>query len=188
MQDKFLKEMYKYDETDNSYHVVIDLDTYRDVYSEWDYSPFANRDIDDDLFEYMMECSHEIGLKRNMAIDFYIPENIVNPDKERKSILGFRHYFVYRIRKIKAERLRKLKKLAVLFIIGIAFLSIANTLNLLFDNIFAINILTEGLFIGAWVAVWEIFNTLFFSVNELVDKIKHYQRLNKMQIYYKVKI
>lgn len=187
MQDKLLKEIYKYDTKDNAYHVVIDLDAYRDVYSEWDYSPFANRDIDDDLLEYIMECSYEIGLKYNMVTDFYIPQNIVNPDKERKSILGFRHYFFYRIRKVKAERVRKIKKLAILLIIGIAFLSFANLLNIFFDNKFFINLLSEGLFIGAWVAVWEIFHTLFFSVSELHRKINHYERLRKMQINYYVK-
>ncbi len=187
MKDKFLKELYKYDERDNHYHVVIDLDSYRDVYSEWDYSPFANRDIDDDLLEYMMECSNEIGLKRNMAIDFYIPKDILNPDKERKSIQGFRHYFFYRIRKIKAERLRKIKKLGVLLLIGIAFMSMANLLSFVISDQFSINILSEGLFIGAWVAVWEIFNTLFFSISELYRKIKHYERLRSIPINYKLK-
>lgn len=186
MKDKFLQELYKYDSIDDSYHVTIDLDSYRDVYSEWDYSPVINRDIDDDLIDYLMDCSQEIGLRRNMAIDFYIPDDIVNEEKERKSVIGFHHYFAYRIRKIKAERLRKLNKLYILLIIGVAFLSSANLIGMFITG-FASSIISEGLFIGAWVAVWEIFNTIFFGIGELSRKLKHYNRLRMIPINYKVK-
>ncbi len=67
MKEKELKELYRYNEATLSYHVDITLDLYRDVYSEWDYSPFTNRDLDDDLLDYLMECSYEIGLSRRLV-------------------------------------------------------------------------------------------------------------------------
>ena len=187
MQDKFLKEQYKYDSNDNSYHVVIDLDTYRDVYSEWDYSPIANRDIDEDLLKYIMDCSEEIGIKRNMVIDFYIPNEIFNLEREKKSIKGFHQYFFNKIRKILSERVRKIKKLFVLLIIGMAFLSMAGLISSLAVGQFVGGLLAEGLIIGDWVAMWEIFNTLYFSISELNHKIRHYKRLQNVPINYKIK-
>lgn len=187
MKEKFLKEIYRYDETDKSYHVVVDLDTYRDVYSEWDYSPIVNRDLDEDLLEYLMDCSNEIGLKNNMIIDFYIPKDVINTSREVKSIKGFYQYFFYRIRKIKLERFRKIKKMFLLLVIGLIFLSSANLINILSPDKFAATLIGEGLFIGAWVAMWEIFNTIFFHINELNHNIKHYLRLQSSTIKYNVK-
>lgn len=187
MKDKYLQEVYRLDKKENAYHVVVDLDTYRDVYSDWDYSPLANRDLDDDLLDYIMDCSEEIGLKRKMVIDFFIPKDIVNQERERKSTTGFHRYFIYQIRRIKGERGRKLKNMLVLFLIGILFLSLANVLKFFTLNEFTSNLISEGLFIGAWVALWEIFHTLFFSIYELNHKIRHYKRLQTVQINYKVK-
>lgn len=187
MKDNFLQEVYRYDKEDNSYHVVIDLDTYRDAYSEWDYSPLSNRDIDEDLLTFIMDCSEEIGLKRNMVIDFFIPKEIVNTEREQKSTNGFHRYFLFQIRRIKAERARKLKNMLVLFIIGTVFLSLANVLKFFTLNEMTSSLISEGLFIGAWVAIWEIFHTLFFSIYELNHKIKHHKRLQQVPINYKVK-
>ncbi len=47
-----LTKIYNYDETGNSFIVKVQLEDYRDVYSDWDFSPFLNRDLDDDLTEY----------------------------------------------------------------------------------------------------------------------------------------
>lgn len=188
MQDKHLKELYRYDKNNNSYHAVIDLDTYRDVYSEWDYSPMNNRDIDEDLLEYIMDCSTEIGLTRNMEIDFFIPKEIVNEEREKKSIKGFHHYFMHQIRKIKNERVDKFKKMIFLLIIGFCFLSVANLIDFLITDDFFSRVVSEGLIIGAWVAIWEIFNTIFFSIKKLNSKINHYKRLQTVPINYKDKI
>jgi hypothetical protein len=187
MKDKMLKSVYRYDALDDSYHVVIDLDTYRDVYSEWDYSPVTNRDLDEDLIEYLLDCSIELALKRKMVVDFYIPSEIVNHKRERKSVNGFRHYFAYQIRRIKSDRLQMLKNSTILLAIGILFLTIAILSEGKIDNHLLSKLVTEGLFIGAWVALWEIFSTLFFDVKKLSDKINHYDRLMKIDINYKVK-
>ncbi|NLT18711.1 MAG: hypothetical protein BWX72_01346 [Firmicutes bacterium ADurb.Bin080] len=189
MKDKiqYLKDVYKYYETDNSYHVVIDLDTYRDIYSEWDYSPFNNRELDGSLLRYIMECSYEIGLKKNMALDFYVPDNIVSDEKEQKSIEGFRRYFNYQIRKIKSEMMDSLKKLFVLILVGTALLTAGNVINAVIPERIAAEIVSEGLIIGAWVAVWEIFHTLFFSVSDIFKKLKHYERLRRIPITYRIK-
>lgn len=187
MKDTFLKTLYNYDETDDTYHIVIDLDTYREVYSSWDYSPLSYRDLDNELQQYLMDCSNEIGIKRKIAIDFYIPKEIVNEEREAKSIKGFRSYFFYRIRKLKSERIRKIKASSVLLIIGILLLSLANFLELYISNMYASKLITEGLFIGGWVAMWEIFSTFFFVVNGINHKLKHFKRLQNVPINYKEK-
>lgn len=186
MKEKTLKEIYKYSRNDDSYHVVIDLDTYRDVCSEWDYSPVINRDLDEDLIEYLLDCSSEIGLKRRMVVDFYIPPEIVDHSRERKSVDGFRHFFAYQIRKIKGDRLSMIKNVFILLVVGIIFLTIA-AISEKVKNQLVIKIMTEGLIIGGWVAFWEIFSAIFFDIRAMNEKINHYRRLMEVEISYKEK-
>lgn len=187
MKEKMLHTLYRYDKEDKSYHAVIDLDTYRDVYSTWDYSPINYRDLDDDLLDFLMDCSSEIGLNRKMIIDFYIPAEIVNSEREQKSINGFRNYFFYRIRKIKSERMIKIKNSILLFFIGITLISMANFFGTFILNQFLSRIVTEGLSIGGWVSLWELLNTIFFDVRKLTYTHKHYKRLQNVPINYNVK-
>ncbi len=184
---QYLRDVYKYYETDNAYHVVIDLDTYRDIYSEWDYSPFNNRELDGSLLNYIMDCSYEIGLKRNMSLDFFVPDNIVADEKEQKSIEGFRRYFNYQIRKIKSEMMTKVRKLFILVLIGTSLLAAGNILDAIIPERLVANIISQGLVIGAWVAVWEIFHTLFFSISDIFKRLKHFERLRRIPITYRIK-
>jgi hypothetical protein len=51
------------------------------------------------------------------------------------------------------------------------------------DQLF-FNTLQEGLYIGAWVALWEIFSIWFFKMSELRTEIKHFRRLETVEISY----
>lgn len=187
MKERHLKQMYAYDSTQKVYQIGIALDNYRDVYSEWDYSPMANRDLDDDLFDYLMDCSKEIGLKRAIEVHFFIPPNIVDVQREKKSVEGFRHYFAYRIRKVKGERMRILQRSVLLFGLGGFFLLTANILQTKVELKLVGELLSEGLFIGAWVAIWEIFSSFLFDYQDLNLKIRHYERLKKAPLAYDMK-
>ncbi len=187
MKERFLQQIYPYDPNLEIYQVVINLDDYRDVYSDWDYSPLVNRDLDDDLFDYLMGCSREIGLKRSMEVIFYIPGSIVDKSREAKSITGFSRYFSYRIRKVKGERGRVLRKSGILFSVGSLFLLAANTLQHQVGLNFTGELVSEGLFIGAWVAIWEIFSVFFFDIQELNWKIRHFERLREIPVRYQIK-
>lgn len=187
MKERFLQQIYPYDPNGKIYLVVINLDDYRDVYSDWDYSTLLNRDLDDDLFDYLMGCSQEIGLKRSLEVIFYIPSGIVDKNRESKSIVGFSRYFGYRIRKIKGELRRVLRKSGILFSIGSLFLLAANTLQNEVGWNFTGELIVEGLFIGAWVAIWELFSVFFFDIQELNCKAKHFQRLQNAPVRYQTK-
>jgi len=184
MKEKMLKELYRYNKVEVSYHVDITLDSYRDVYSEWDYSPFTNRDLDDDLLDYLMECSYEIGTRRNLVISFHLPQELKDEKKEMRSIEGFRHYFSYRIRKLKGEQVRQIRNTLMLTVIGVLLLVFAYFLEEAVPVDFFSKTIVEGLYIGAWVALWEIFTIWFFSITQLNYMLKHYRRLQKVVIEY----
>ncbi len=180
-----LKELYRYDKVEKAYNIDIHLDFYRDVYSEWDYSPLSNRDLDEDLLEYLMSCSYEIPLKNKLLINFYLPSDIKEESREKKSIVGINNYFSYRIRKTHVERFRMIKNTMVYLFVGIVLLLAAYMFQNIITNNFLLHILPEGLLIGAWVLIWEIFSIWFFQISKLGYDLKHYKRIKESTIIYK---
>lgn len=184
MNEKLLKELYRYNPEEESYNVDIELNDYRDVYSEWDYSPFINRDLDEDLLEYLMECSLEISGKHRMIVNFFLPEFLYDKQREERSREGIRHYFSYRERKTKNGRWTLIRNSIILGLIGTFFLITSYFIEFYIQEMVALKLLSEGLMIGAWVAIWEIFSIVFFQVNEINTKLKHYKILKDLPIMY----
>lgn len=184
MNEKMLREVYHYSPANKEYRVHIDLDTYRDVYSEWDFSPLINRDLDEDLIEYIYTCSKEIGLKRSMALVFHMPESLKDYVKELRSIEGYHRYFNYKLRMLKYKTWENRRQGLLLVVLGVVLLILSSFSHLLSLEPLVEEVLSEGLMIGAWVAMWETFTILFFGTAEDRHMIRHYKRLNEIPIFY----
>jgi hypothetical protein len=173
------KKLYKYNQKSDSYVIDISLDYYQDVYDEWDYSPFKNRDIDKDLVEYLEECSLEIPLRSKIIINFHLPKKMENPAQEHKSISSMRNHFRYTLLKMTHTRKRYYFSLWLYTVSGIVFLISAYLLQNAVSSFLLLNIVPDGLFIGGWVLFWEAFSIAFFKNHELNYKIKEYKRFSE---------
>lgn len=185
MKEKELKKLYSYSINDNAYCIDVQLDDYRDAYSTWDYSPFTNRDLDEGLLDYLMSCSFEIPKKKNIIIQFHLLNQPFEKNRELRSIEGMYNFFEYRIRKMKNDRMRLVRNTISFLLIGTILLIIANFASANITNPFFNKLLSEGLFIGAWVMIWEVFSIWFFKVNNLSNRVFHFNRLRQSKIVYK---
>lgn len=180
---KELKTIY----SSNSKDVIIidiQLDGYRDVYSDWDYSPFQNRDLDDDFVEYLLECSYEIGYRYKMKVVFHLPKLMKDENKEIKSTTGIRHFFAYQYNRNKKNMMRVIRDTVIFFLFGSLMITISTILNNAVNISLFSQVLIEGLYIGGWVMMWEMFSTWFFQVNKYRNKIKHFKRLQNIEYEY----
>ncbi|MBF8984727.1 hypothetical protein IZY60_14380 [Lutibacter sp. B2] len=187
MKEKELKQLYRYEEKEVVYYIDVQLEDYRDAYSEWDYSPFNNRDLDDDLTEYLLECSFEIPFRYNIIINFHLLHQQISATREKRSIEGMYNYFAYKIRKIKNYRMRTLRDTIAFLIIGSVLLISGTITEKYVQNSMVIKLISEGLFIGGWVMIWEMFSSWFFNIKKLTDEIKHFTRLKSTRIIYTYK-
>jgi len=187
MKIKELEKIYSYDKKSNSFIIPVQLEDYLDAYSDWDFSPFINRDLDDNLIEYLNECSEEIPLKYGLIINFYILNIKQNKIREDRSILGMRNYFLYQLRRLKNQQLSIIKDMITYFIIGIILLIFSYNINGLFSNSIVLTILAEGFSIGGWVMFWEMFESWFFRRNSVRKSIKQYDRFENAKITYSYK-
>lgn len=185
MKNHELKELYQYNQKENICYIDVQLENYRDAYSDWDFSPFTNRDLDDDLNEYLLECSSEIPRKVDIVIIFHILNESKDHSREMRSIEGMHNYFRYKIRKLVNQRIRLLKRTVTFLFIGTILLLIGNIFSRITSSAIAYTLISEGFYIGAWVMIWEMFSIWFFNVRELTYIIKHYRRLSETPIQFR---
>ncbi len=185
MKLKELNKLYRYSEESDSYHVDIRLEDYWDAYSSWDYSPYINREMNDDLLEYLMSCSYEIPRKKALIVEFHLMKGVSDASREKKSTEGMYNFFGYKIRQAKNERMRMFRDTLTFLLLGTFLLILSYVASNFIDNALLQELVSEGLIIGAWVMIWEMFYIWFFQINKMTFEIKHYKRLTKSQIIFK---
>ena len=178
---KHPKLNYRFSNKKNLIYIDIRIDFYREIYNVWDFSPMINRDLDDDLLEYIESSAEEIPMKYSLCIVFHLPQKIRDPDKEEKSIIGFQNY---EIRKLKQQRKNNFKKSGFYFLFGLILIFIASLLRKISLPILFIDVLIEGFFIGGWVLFWELFSAIFFKQNDMRRRGKILSRLMNSKIVY----
>lgn len=184
MKAKELKKIYKYSENNKTFLIDVQLEDYRDAYSDWDFSPFVNRDLDEDLTEYLLECSYEIPFKYDLIIRFYILNQVKSESREKKSITGMYNYFEYKIRHLKNYRMRVFRDIFYYLLFGTIMLVAGSYVDVFFPESIGMKVLSEGIFIGGWVMIWEMFSAWIFDVRKVSSKRRHFIRLKSTEIVY----
>lgn len=171
------RKIYRFDEENGTFLIDIDLDFYRELYSEWDFSPQRKRDLDDDLLEYLIDCCDEIPAKFPVAIAVNLPAAVYDATREDRASQGFNNFFTYRIRRETNRYRRYFSKIIKYLCIGALLLVGASMLENFFSEMPHAELLVEGLIIGAWVSIWEVFSVLFFKLSDHRKKITVFRRL-----------
>ncbi len=178
------KKIYRFDRSANRYHIDIVIGYYRDVYNEWDFAPFRNRDLDRSFMEYLEECSREIPLRAGIEITFFMPREIRDATKEERSVAGLKNYFRYELLKALGRRRRYYGHFAVYLLFGVMFLVGAYLVRTFLAGPFPLGVLPEGLAIGGWVLFWEAFTIVFFRNRDVNERIRHLRRFVRARIAY----
>lgn len=181
------KDLYRYSKELNTSYIDVEIDFYRELYNEWDFSPITNRDLDEELFEFLESCVSEINRRHKINIVFHIPENLKDAEKEEKSIKGFENYFNYEIRKQNNKIKSETHNAITSGVYGLMFL-FAGTWAVRFvdeHEIYSyLAFLAEGVLIGGWVLAWELVHTIFFESKDLFEKRRILERLRDSKIIF----
>ena len=178
---------YRYSQKLNTSYIDIALEGYRKLYNEWDFSPATDRDLDEDLFQYLEESVEEIPQNHNICVVFNIPIELKDKTKEGKSIRGLVNYFNYMIRKENNKRRLKLRTGSLYGLWGLILLFIATLADLYIRQYPQYEVFTfiqEGLSVGGWVLLWELCNIAFFGTEEHSIHLKTFKRLRDAKIVF----
>lgn len=179
------KKVYRYDLQTGTFYIDIKLDDYHQLCNEWDFSPQTNRDLDEDLLEYLCGCCAEIPNRAVLEIIMNLPEKVYDPGREERARSGFRNFFAYLIRREKNRARSFYQEIIKYLFSGALLLVAASLLEPHLKGIYHGELLAEGLIIGAWVSIWEVFSVIFFKLSEHRRRITTYHRLLNAGIGYR---
>lgn len=153
-----MKDLDSYYKNDGkTYLIEIRIGDIRQLFNSLDPSPFLEKDLDEDAESYIVHSVSEFSLQTPLKLVFYLPKEAQD---EAIEVLpeAIHNYFNYRKWNTARELRQILRQGRISLVIGLLFLgvciSMSRLISLFSDNMVA-NILTEGLLIVGWVAMWR---------------------------------
>jgi hypothetical protein len=105
--------------------ISIQLDTYEDIFSDFDPRPFSQRAISDDLLLVMKKAA-QVKASGNIEVKFLIPKKMANSEHETLIKRRFKEYFK-KHHELKHKEVSKAQRKAGAFIISGAIISMLTT-------------------------------------------------------------
>lgn len=181
---RYFQRLYKFNEKSNTYAIDVSLDTYDDVYDDWDASPFKRRDIEDEFNDFVVNSSQDIPFNYDVSIVLFLPEAKRDEQKEITLIAAYRNYYAYALDRLNKRKTILYEKiisylLLSIFMLGIGYFFFRGARSII------TSILHEGIFIGGWVFLWEFFTSIFITLRELQEEYRIVKRLYKAEVVFK---
>jgi hypothetical protein len=176
-KDSLFSEVYALDKSTNRYMIEIALDRYEDIFNEWDPAPFKRREIDADLELYLEGSAEEIPSRYPIELFFMVPRGKQDKRMEEETRNALRSFFGFKIYFLRRE-LRKINiRILNYLVFGFLLLWAGNTYPGHDSTRDWAVVLTEGIFIGGWVFLWEAVSLFFFTNREMYQHHRIYTRL-----------
>jgi hypothetical protein len=140
------------------YLVELNLRDVRQLFNSLDPAPFREKDLDAAAEEYIVSAVRELGLRHASRLVIHLPTEGFNNESSASIVSAVRHYFDYRADHAADELKQTLVRGALSLIIGLAFLFTCLWLRQLLvrgSPQATDQIVTEGLLIMGWVALWR---------------------------------
>lgn len=162
--------------------IEIRLRELRQLFNTLDPAPFHEKDLDSAAEEYIVSAVREIGAHPSRLV-LHLPPGATREDAYGV-VMAIRNYFVYRSHHTR-EQLRLLFVRGLIsLLIGLAFLVACLSLRqLLAASVESfMTILSEGLLILGWVAMWKPVEIFLYDWWPEVDKGRLFERIAHMEI------
>ena len=93
MKKTLLRNIYKYDDKNKEFIIDIALDSYQELFNDWDASPTWKKDLDPDLAKYLETSSYDIPRKNSLRINFVLPHEYEIKKSEERVLRGINNHF-----------------------------------------------------------------------------------------------
>lgn len=164
-----------------SKEIILWLDNYEEIFSDFDPRPFRNRELSSDFISETKKLVQEIGEEKISNIKLLIPKKLKDPSVEKDIINRVNEYFRINFMIAKKER----KKLNI---DGIKFISIGSSLILLlhlyldkFESLKFVVLLLEP---ASWFSVWEGLHLMVFDSKDETPNFEFYEKIKESKIIF----
>ena len=174
-----------YREREGKLLIELELHSMMQIFNSFDPAPFHEKELDEDAEVYIYNIVGEFPLKKPLEIIIHVPPSEFNEETERTLKEAIRNHFLYKkvLTEIDLKRLlqrgRRNMTIAVFFLflclLIIRFLST-------FEGGLLKTMLSEGLTIIGWVAMWEPINVFLYGWWPIVHKKNIYRKIIDMNV------
>jgi hypothetical protein len=173
------------DKSDNKFLIEIKIKRINQLFNSLDPSPFLEKDLDDDAFEYIYSSVAEHPHKKPMKIRIHMPQHQKKKISESEIRKAMKNFFEYKSLLSERNIKNKIQEGQLSLVVGVGFLAIclftANWIVGTYDNLVA-NIASEGLLIGGWVAMWRPISIMLYDWWPLRKEKRMFEKIAGMNV------
>ncbi|MDO9020218.1 MAG: hypothetical protein Q8S73_37680 [Deltaproteobacteria bacterium] len=160
--------------------IDIRLRTTQQLFDGRDPAPFRERDLDEDMVEYILGAVQEIPAKQALRVVFMIAGDPEAQLGEEDITAAVRGHFRYEREKLDRDLRLHVRRGQFTLLVGLAALALFLTLAELTASLRATHfrqILREGLVITGWVAMWRPLDVLLYDWWPLLETRRRIDRI-----------
>lgn len=174
-----------YRERDGKLLIELELHSLMQIFNSFDPAPFHEKELDEDAEVYIYNIVGEFPLKKPLEIVIYVPSAEFSRETEHTLKEAIKNHFLYKkvlsdidLRKL-LQRGRRNMEIAVIFLfICLLIIRLLSTL----ESGLLKTMLSEGLTIIGWVAMWEPINVFLYGWWPIVQRRNIYRKILSMDI------
>jgi len=163
--------------------ISLVLDTYDDIFSDFDPRPFSERALSDDFLLECKKATHD-KVEGGFELILSMPRKLRSIIDEAKIKKRLRDYF----KKHSAEKqkeINKIKKEGLSWIIIGAVLMIATAFIRTYTETFAINLITIIIEPASWFSFWEGLGKIFIESKKKQPEEEFYHKMSSVTITFR---
>jgi hypothetical protein len=161
------------------------LDTYDDIFSDFDPRPYSQRALSDDFLSEAKKASRDKATG-TIEINFLIPSVQRNSSHEQTIRKRLRNHFNNHSDSLKCEMKQMTKEGSAFIASGTIIMFIATMLIVLkqTNDTIVLNFLIVLLEPAGWFLFWEGLNTLVFKSRKVKPDLVFYEKMSKCEIIF----
>lgn len=167
---------------DGYWLIEVNLREVRQLFNHLDPAPFREKDLDPAAEAYIVDAFREIGFDRLKCLVVHLPEREATSPDALALPLAVSNYFAYRGIQVSVERRRLLQRGLGNLAAGLAFLFVCLSLRAPVAMFVHSEVLTEGLLIIGWVALWRPVEIFLYDGWTLLRQQRRLEQLASMKV------
>jgi hypothetical protein len=160
--------------------ISLSLDTYDDIFSDFDPRPYSERALSDDFLNESKKAARD--KPKTVELNFLIPEKLKNLSIEAKIKRRLKEHFKKHYLELENEEKNIMKKGITVAITGFVLMIVATSLydipNLAFPLLFLRTIIEPS----GWFMVWYGLDQIFYTKNQHKPEREFYMKMSNANI------
>jgi len=165
--------------------IEISLNQVAQLFNSFDPSPFHEKELDDEADRYIFTAAREIGADKPFKLVIHMPADAASTPEARAIEPAIRNHFLYRLQTARRDLRHELQRGRISLVIGLAFLAacmVGREFALALVPSAVQRILSEGLLIIGWVAMWGPLEVFLYGWWPIAGTCRILERLAELEV------